>query len=53
MPHNRYHGSRIFRLTSSVGACGTNNPDEVKSIQRMIISAGYSSATGRTLTTDG
>lgn len=37
MPHNRYHGSRIFRIASSVGACGTNNLDEVKSVLRMII----------------
>lgn len=45
MPYHRYHDPRIFRLTSSVGACGTNNPNEVKSIQRMINDAGYQFAT--------
>jgi len=53
MPYHRYHVPRIFRLTSSVGACGTNNPNEVKSIQRMINDAGYQFATGRTLPTNG
>lgn len=53
MPHHRYHGPRIFRLTSSVGACGTNNPNEVKSFQRLLNDAGYQLATGRSLTPNG
>lgn len=32
---------RVFRLTDSVGTCGTNNPDDVKLLQKMIIHAGY------------
>lgn len=32
---------RVFRLTGSVGVFGTNNPEDVKHLQEMIINAGY------------
>ena len=41
------------KLFSSVGACGTNTPTEVKKLQRMISLAGYQQATGRTLKVNG
>lgn len=53
MLHRRHHGPQVFRLSSSVGACGTNNPEEVKTIQHLIGNAGYGQATGRTLAVNG
>ena len=26
----RYHKPRVYRLKGTVGACGTNNPEDVK-----------------------
>jgi hypothetical protein len=53
MHSSRLYGPQVFRLSSSVGACGTNNPDEVKALQSLIKNAGYSQATGRVLTING
>jgi hypothetical protein len=53
MRHNRSHTPHFLHLSSSVGVCGTNNPDEVKTIQRLIDNAGYHLATGRTLPVNG
>ncbi len=44
---------RIYRLKGTVGNCGANNPDDVKTIQKMIIGAGYTLSTGRTLSVNG
>ena len=48
-----YHKPRIYRLKGTVGSCGTNNPDDVKKIQQMIIGAGYQLSTGRTIRANG
>ncbi|MFZ4832449.1 peptidoglycan-binding protein [Rouxiella sp. Mn2063] len=53
MSHRRPLGPHIFRLSSSVGSCGINNPDEVKAVQNLITNAGYLQATGRTLVVNG
>lgn len=53
MRHNRSHTPHFLHLSSSVGVCGTNNPDEVKTIKRLIDNAGYHLATGRTLPVNG
>ena len=44
---------RIYRLKGTGGNCGTNNSDDVKAIQKMIIGAGYAFSTGRTLSVNG
>ncbi|EOC0419280.1 peptidoglycan-binding protein [Cronobacter malonaticus] len=48
-----YHKPRIFRLTGSVGACSSNNSEDVAKIQENIIEAGYSRNTGRSIKRDG
>ncbi|NCH02189.1 peptidoglycan-binding protein [Cronobacter malonaticus] len=48
-----YHKPRIFSLTGSVGACGSNNSEDVAKIQENIIEAGYSRNTGRSIKRDG
>lgn len=53
MPKRHYPNPRVFRLTGSVGFCGTNNPDEVKTLQKLIADAGYSQTTGRYITVNG
>ncbi|GAA3915794.1 hypothetical protein GCM10022405_46170 [Gibbsiella dentisursi] len=53
MLNRHHHTPRIFRLTSSVGTCGTNTPDEVKAVQQLIDNAGYQLATGQTLAING
>ncbi|ELQ6151112.1 peptidoglycan-binding protein [Cronobacter turicensis] len=53
MPKRHYPNPRVFRLTGSVGFCGTNNPDEVKILQKLIADAGYSQTTGRYITVNG
>ncbi|MCK1067041.1 peptidoglycan-binding protein [Pluralibacter gergoviae] len=50
MPH---HNPRIYRIKGSVGNCGSNNPDDVKTIQKMINGAGYQISTGRTVAVNG
>ncbi|MFC0141756.1 peptidoglycan-binding protein [Erwinia mallotivora] len=40
-------------LSSSVGACGSNAPADVKKLQQMISDAGYPLSTGRRLIVDG
>ncbi|WP_342325354.1 peptidoglycan-binding protein [Kosakonia sp. BYX6] len=47
MKRIQQYAPMIFRLTSSVGDCGTNNPKEVKIVQQQLIDAGYAVATGR------
>ncbi|WP_254711364.1 hypothetical protein [Pantoea cypripedii] len=49
MRHNRNYTPHLLYLSSSVDVFGTNNPDAVKTIQRLIDNAGYHVATGRTL----
>ncbi|APG17792.1 hypothetical protein A3780_09570 [Kosakonia radicincitans] len=53
MRHSQQHAPRVFRLTSSVGDCGTNDPKEVKIVQQQLVGAGYSVATGRHIQPDG
>lgn len=48
-----YPNPRVYRLKDSVGNCGTNNPEDVKKIQVMIMGAGYQLSTGRTVRADG
>lgn len=48
-----YHSPRVFRLTGSVGACGTNNPDDVKLLQKMIIDAGYNDISDQPIRANG
>ncbi|MCF8581793.1 peptidoglycan-binding protein [Enterobacter ludwigii] len=48
-----YHNPRVYRLKGTVGSCGTNSPEDVKKIQKMINNAGYQLATGRTVRTNG
>ncbi|WP_312456710.1 peptidoglycan-binding protein [Pseudescherichia sp.] len=48
-----YHLPRVIRLTGSVGAFGTNNPDDVKTLQKMIINAGYNQIHGNFLRITG
>nr|WP_237654144.1 peptidoglycan-binding domain-containing protein [Cronobacter malonaticus] len=47
-----YHKPRIFRLSGSVGACSSNNSEDVAKIQENIIEAGYSRKTGRSIKRD-
>lgn len=49
----RYHKPRVYRLKDTVGVCGTNNPEDVKELQQMIMGAGYQLATGRTISENG
>ncbi|EKM5761500.1 peptidoglycan-binding protein [Cronobacter turicensis] len=53
MSQKHYSSPRVFRLNGTVGACGTNNPNEVKTIQTMIGDAGYKTITGRTVFPNG
>lgn len=48
-----YHNPRVNRLKGTVGSCGANSPEDVKTIQNMINNAGYQLATGRTVRTNG
>lgn len=49
----RYHKPRVYHLKGTVGACGTNNPEDVKELQQMIMGAGYKLVTGRTIRENG
>ena len=52
----KYHDPMVLhpdRLFTAVGTCGTNQPGEVKKLQRMVMNAGYRLATGRRLAIDG
>ncbi|PNS09892.1 hypothetical protein COO59_20410, partial [Mixta theicola] len=52
----KYHEPLVLhpnRLFTSVGTCGTNQAGEVKKLQRMVMNAGYTLATGRRLAIDG
>ena len=53
MKQHKYHQPEVFRLSSSVGECGFNDPDEVGKLQQKIKNSGYTLATGRTVNTDG
>ena len=56
MNHKRYHDPMVLHpdlLFTSVGTCGTNQPEEVKKLQRMIMNAGYQQATSRELEVSG
>lgn len=53
MSHRRFPNPAVFRLTGSIGFCGTNNPEEVKRLQKLIADAGYSRITGRYITVHG
>jgi len=56
MNQKRYHDPMVLQpdsLFSPVGNCGTNQPEEVKKLQRMIMNAGYQQATGRELEING
>jgi Putative peptidoglycan binding domain len=48
-----YHNPRVYRLKGTVGSCGTNYPEDVKAMQKMINNAGYQLATGRTVSVSG
>lgn len=48
-----YPGPKVFRPTGSIGIFGTNNADDVKALQKMIISAGYNNIHGNNLRATG
>jgi hypothetical protein len=48
-----YHSPRVFRLNGSVGECGTNNPEDVKLLQSMIIDAGYNDISDQPIRPNG
>ncbi|WP_297199345.1 peptidoglycan-binding protein [uncultured Pluralibacter sp.] len=48
-----YHGPHVYRITGTIGACGINAADDVKTMQIMINGAGYRAATGRQVPVDG
>ena len=48
-----YHLPRIFRPVGTIGECGTNNPDDVKELQRMIVNAGFNELNGNYLKVSG
>lgn len=53
---SKYHEPMLLNpalLFSSVGTCGTNAPEDVKKIQRMMTQAGYQQNTGRSPGVDG
>jgi len=56
MNQKRYHDPMVLHpnlVFTSVGTCGTNQPEEVKKLQRMVMNAGYQQATGRELEISG
>ena len=48
-----YHPPRVYRPLGSVGVFGTNNPEDVKALQRMIINAGYNHISGNHIRVTG
>lgn len=48
-----YHPPRVFRLAGAVGVFGTNNPDDIKTIQKMIVDAGYNHINGNNIRATG
>ncbi len=51
---SKYHEPMLLNpalLFSSVGTCGTNVPEDVKKIQRMMTQAGYQHNIGRSSAT--
>ncbi|MBP2167742.1 hypothetical protein J2125_000934 [Erwinia toletana] len=53
MVHQHFPSPRVFRLSTSAGACATSNPGDIKALQHLMINAGYRQATGRTLDVNG
>ncbi|MCU5772854.1 peptidoglycan-binding protein [Erwiniaceae bacterium BAC15a-03b] len=53
MVHQHSPSPRVFRLSTPVGACATSNPNEIKTLQHLMVNAGYRQATGRTLDVNG
>lgn len=48
-----YHPPRVFRPTGSIGVFGANTPEEVKTLQKMMINAGYNNIRGNNLRVTG
>ncbi|EMM0381414.1 peptidoglycan-binding protein [Pluralibacter gergoviae] len=48
-----YYSPRVYKIKAPVGNCGSNNPDDVKTIQKLINNAGYQLSTGRTVAVTG
>lgn len=48
-----YHSPRIFRPKGSIGIFGVNTPEEVKTLQKMMINAGYNHIYGNHLRATG
>jgi len=48
-----YHPPRVFRPTGSIGVFGANAPEEVKTLQKMMINAGYNNIRGNNLRVTG
>ncbi|WP_337037135.1 MULTISPECIES: peptidoglycan-binding protein [Pseudescherichia] len=48
-----YHSPRIFRPKGSIGTFGVNTPEEVKTLQKMMINAGYNHIYGNHLRATG
>lgn len=48
-----HHPPRIFRPTGSIGQCGSNNPEDIRQLQKMMIEAGYNHIHGNHLRVSG
>lgn len=53
MSRQQYHEPGIMRVGATVGECGSNNPDEVKWIQKILKESGYKEITGRQIEVTG
>ena len=53
MTKNHYHSPRVFRPSGSIGIHGANTPEEVKTLQSMMINAGYNHIHGNHLRASG
>lgn len=50
---SNYHQPRIFRPVGTIGMFGVNTPEEVKTLQKMMINAGYNHINGNRLRATG
>lgn len=53
MSNQQYHELSIMKVSATVGECGSNNPDEVKWIQKILKGSGYKEITGREINITG
>lgn len=53
MAKHHYHSPRVFCPSGSIGALGVNTPEDVKTLQGMMINAGYNHIHGNHLRANG